>query len=55
MEAKQNSRITRKTIGGTVYVVESTASDTAKETAYFGIRTVDIPHESGVWRPPHKP
>ncbi|NLA86534.1 MAG: hypothetical protein GX847_04470 [Clostridiales bacterium] len=34
MEAKQNSRITRKTIGGTVYVVESTVSDTAKETAY---------------------
>ena len=34
MEEKQNSRITRKTIGGTVYVVESFESDTAKETVY---------------------
>ena len=34
MEAKQNSRITRKTIGGTVYVVESMVSDTARETVY---------------------
>lgn len=34
MDEKQNSRITRKTIGGTVYVVESLVSDTAKETVY---------------------
>ena len=34
MDRKPNSRITRKTIGGTVYVVESLVSDTAKETVY---------------------
>ncbi|MGI6169594.1 MAG: transposon-encoded TnpW family protein [Christensenellales bacterium] len=34
MDEKPNSRITRKTIGGTVYVVESLESDTAKETVY---------------------
>lgn len=34
MEEKPNSRITRKTIGGTVYVVESFESDTAEETVY---------------------
>lgn len=34
MEEKPNSRITRKTIGGTVYVVESLESETAKETVY---------------------
>ena len=34
MEEKQNSRITRKAIGGTVYVVESMVSEAAKETAY---------------------
>ena len=34
MDKKSNSRITRKTIGGTVYVVESLVSDTAKETVY---------------------
>ena len=34
MDEKVNSRITRKSIGGTVYVVESMVSDTAWETAY---------------------
>ncbi len=34
MDRKPNSRITRKTIGGTVYDVESLVSDTAKETVY---------------------
>jgi len=34
MDKKSNSRITRKTIGDTVYVVESLVSDTAKETVY---------------------
>lgn len=34
MGEKLNSRITRKTIGGTVYVVESMVSDTARETVY---------------------
>jgi hypothetical protein len=34
MEEKPNSRITRKAIGGTVYVVESLESETAKETVY---------------------
>ena len=34
MDEKVNSRITRKSIGGTVYVVESMVSDAAKETAY---------------------
>nr|DAM04228.1 MAG TPA: transposon-encoded protein [Caudoviricetes sp.] len=34
MDEKLNSRITRKTIGGTVYVVESMVSDTARETVY---------------------
>ena len=34
MDRNPNSRITRKTIGGTVYVVESLVSDTAKETVY---------------------
>ncbi|WP_392654519.1 transposon-encoded TnpW family protein [Dehalococcoides sp. THU4] len=34
MSEKLNSRITRKTIGGTVYVVESMVSDTARETVY---------------------
>ena len=34
MDEKPNSRITRKTIGGTVYVVESLVSETAKETVY---------------------
>lgn len=34
MDEKVNSRITRKSIGGTVYVMESMVSDTAKETAY---------------------
>lgn len=34
MYEKLNSRITRKTIGGTVYVVESMVSDTARETVY---------------------
>ena len=28
------SRITKTSIGGTVYIVESMVSDTAKETAY---------------------
>ena len=34
MDRKPNSRITRKIIGGTGYVVESLVSDTAKETVY---------------------
>lgn len=34
MEGKPNSRITRKIIGGTVYVVEALVSDTATETVY---------------------
>ena len=34
MDEKPNNRITRKTIGGTVYVVESLVSETAKETVY---------------------
>ena len=34
MDKKSNSRITRKTIGDTVYVVESFVSDSAKETVY---------------------
>ncbi|MGE0903374.1 transposon-encoded TnpW family protein [Dehalococcoides mccartyi] len=34
MDEKLNSRITRKTIDGTVYVVESMVSDTARETVY---------------------
>ena len=34
MGEKLNSRITRKTIGGTVYVVDSMVSDTARETVY---------------------
>lgn len=34
MDEKPNSRITRKTIGGTVYVVESMVSDSAQETVY---------------------
>ncbi len=34
MDEKSNSRITRKAIGGTVYVVESLESETAKETVY---------------------
>jgi hypothetical protein len=34
MEEKPNSRITRKAIGDTVYVVESLESETAKETVY---------------------
>lgn len=38
MDEKLNSRITRKTIGGTVYVVESMVSDTARETVYDKIK-----------------
>ncbi len=34
MDENVNSRITRKSISGTVYVVESRVSDAAKETAY---------------------
>lgn len=37
MEEKPNNRITHKTIGGTVYVVESIVSDTAKESIYTKI------------------
>ena len=37
MEKKLNSRITHKTLGGTVYVVESMVSDTAKESVYTKI------------------
>jgi hypothetical protein len=37
MEEKPNSRITHKTIGGTVYVVEAMVSDTAKENIYSKI------------------
>lgn len=38
MDEKPNSHITLKTIGGTVYVVESMESDTAKETAYDKVK-----------------
>ena len=32
------SRITETSIGGTVYIVESMVSDTAKETAYAKVK-----------------
>lgn len=34
----KNARITETSIGGTVYIVESMVSDTAKETAYAKVK-----------------
>ncbi|WP_016995173.1 transposon-encoded TnpW family protein [Lysinibacillus boronitolerans] len=38
MENQANSRTTETAIGGTVYVVESRVSDTAKESAYSKLK-----------------
>lgn len=38
MNDKKKNRITETSIGGTVYIVESMVSDTAKETAYTKVK-----------------
>lgn len=38
MENQSNSRTTKSDIGGTVYVVESRVSDSAKESAYSKLK-----------------
>lgn len=38
MPQNKNSRITRKEIGGTIYIVESMVSENAKETVYTKIK-----------------
>ncbi len=38
MENQSNSRTTKSDIGGTVYVVESRISDSAKESAYSKLK-----------------
>ena len=38
MENQMNSRTTESAIGGTVYVVESRVSDSAKESAYSKLK-----------------
>ena len=38
MENQRNSRTTKSDIGGTVYVVESRVSDSAKESAYSKLK-----------------
>lgn len=47
MDEKPNSRITRKTIGGTIYVVESMVSDGARN----GVRQVKTAYIDGSEKP----
>ena len=37
-QTQQNTHITHTAIGGTMYIVESKVSDTAKETAYSKVK-----------------
>jgi hypothetical protein len=44
MENQSNSRTTKSDIGGTVYVVESRVSDSAKESAYSKLKRLITVH-----------
>ena len=46
MENQINSRTTKSDIGGTVYVVESRVSDSAKESAYSKLQSTQKAFQS---------
>lgn len=46
MQAESKTRITEKSIGGTVYVVESLQSPDAKETAYTKVKRLILSNSS---------
>lgn len=46
MQTESKTRITEKSIGGTVYVVESLQSPDAKETAYAKVKRLILSNSS---------
>lgn len=46
MSETNNCRITRKEIGGTLYIVESMVSENAKETVYEKIKRLILNNEA---------